>query len=250
MRAMMRCTGLKKRWNVLIVEDDALVAWSIDEVLSLLGFEVVGVATNVGDALRIAEEVRPDLAIFDVRLSGRRDGMRARPSCAIGSACRRCSWRRAKTRRHAGGWPRPARRAASTSRCTTSSSSAWLKGRSPSRIDGLTNRRRRAPSRQPAAPRTIAATPLNTHAEKDSTPHATACAPLDERCERNGPRAPGNRAVARGTSGVVERVRAAPKGGSSEPWPCAGPRPELSGSRLGFISSMSRSASQRSTQLV
>jgi DNA-binding NarL/FixJ family response regulator len=75
MRAMMRCIGLKKRWNVLIVEDDALVAWSIDEVLSLLGFEVVGVATNVGDALRIAEEARPDLAIFDVRLSGRRDGI-------------------------------------------------------------------------------------------------------------------------------------------------------------------------------
>jgi DNA-binding NarL/FixJ family response regulator len=64
-----------RRWTVLIVEDDALVAWSIEEVLTLVGFDVVGVANNIGDALGIAEELRPDLAIFDVRLAGRRDGI-------------------------------------------------------------------------------------------------------------------------------------------------------------------------------
>ena len=46
---------MERRWKVLIVENDPLVAWTMDEVLSLMGFEVVGVATRVSEALRIAE---------------------------------------------------------------------------------------------------------------------------------------------------------------------------------------------------
>src|SRR5215831_6003477 len=64
-----------RRWKVLIVEDDVLIAWSMDEVLTLVGFDVVGVATSVSEALSIAEDTHPDLAIFDVRLAGRRDGI-------------------------------------------------------------------------------------------------------------------------------------------------------------------------------
>src|SRR5262249_28269488 len=41
------------------------------------GLEVVGVATNVKDALRLAKDRWPDVAIVDVRLSGRRDGIDA-----------------------------------------------------------------------------------------------------------------------------------------------------------------------------
>jgi DNA-binding NarL/FixJ family response regulator len=66
---------MQKRWKVLIVEDEPLVAWSMDEVLTLVGFEVVGVAARVSEALHLAEATRPDLAIFDVRLAGRRDGI-------------------------------------------------------------------------------------------------------------------------------------------------------------------------------
>jgi two-component system, response regulator PdtaR len=66
---------MDKRWKVLIVEDEPLVAWSMDEVLTLVGFEVVGVAARVSEALHIAEVTKPDLAIFDVRLAGRRDGI-------------------------------------------------------------------------------------------------------------------------------------------------------------------------------
>jgi DNA-binding NarL/FixJ family response regulator len=69
-----RCP-MERRWKVLIVENDPLVAWTMDEVLSLMGFEVVGVATRVSEALRIAESKNPHLAIFDVRLAGRRDGV-------------------------------------------------------------------------------------------------------------------------------------------------------------------------------
>jgi DNA-binding response OmpR family regulator len=63
------------REKVLIVEDDALIALSMREILTLVGFEVAGVAATVSDALILAENTRPDLAIFDVRLAGRRDGI-------------------------------------------------------------------------------------------------------------------------------------------------------------------------------
>jgi DNA-binding NarL/FixJ family response regulator len=61
--------------KVLIVEDNAVIAFGMREVLSHAGFDVVGTATTVGEALRVAAETRPDVAIMDVRLAGRRDGI-------------------------------------------------------------------------------------------------------------------------------------------------------------------------------
>ena len=61
--------------KVLIVEDDAIEALGMREMLSLVGLEVVGIAACVSDALCLAECTRPDVAIFDVRLAGRRDGI-------------------------------------------------------------------------------------------------------------------------------------------------------------------------------
>jgi two-component system, response regulator PdtaR len=63
------------RAKVLVVEDDAVIAMSMREILSLVGFEVVGVAATVTDALCLAENTKPDVAILDVRLAGRRDGI-------------------------------------------------------------------------------------------------------------------------------------------------------------------------------
>jgi CheY-like chemotaxis protein len=49
---------------------------TLRELLNLIGLEVVGVAASVNDALCLAQKnTQPDLAIFDVRLSGRRDGI-------------------------------------------------------------------------------------------------------------------------------------------------------------------------------
>src|SRR5262245_44701849 len=64
-----------KKARVLIVEDDAMIVLSLHDVLELVGMDVVGVAANVTDALCLAENTRPDVAIFDVRLQGRRDGI-------------------------------------------------------------------------------------------------------------------------------------------------------------------------------
>src|SRR5262245_50080057 len=61
--------------KILILEDDDLVAWSLREMLNLIGYEVTGIAATVNDALSMTQDRRPDLAIVDVRLPGSRDGI-------------------------------------------------------------------------------------------------------------------------------------------------------------------------------
>jgi len=63
--------------KVLIVEDNALIALSLREVLSELGFQVVGTAATMSEALRMAEDTKPDIAVSDIRLAGQHDGTEA-----------------------------------------------------------------------------------------------------------------------------------------------------------------------------
>jgi DNA-binding response OmpR family regulator len=64
------------KWaRVLIIEDELLVAWSLHDVLSLIGCEVTGIAATVSEALILAENTKPDLALVDVRLAGQQDGI-------------------------------------------------------------------------------------------------------------------------------------------------------------------------------
>lgn len=60
--------GLK----ILIVEDEALVAMLIEDVLSDLGHKVAGVAGRLEVALKLAEEAHIDFAIVDLNLNGAR----------------------------------------------------------------------------------------------------------------------------------------------------------------------------------
>ena len=61
--------------SILIVEDEALVASYIKEVLSESGFRVAGVAASGAEALALAAENRPRLALVDIRLTGPIDGI-------------------------------------------------------------------------------------------------------------------------------------------------------------------------------
>jgi DNA-binding NarL/FixJ family response regulator len=72
-------SGAAARGNprILIVEDDFLVATELEYQLSQAGFDVVGVATTAEDAIALAEEHEPSLAVMDVRLAGNRDGVDA-----------------------------------------------------------------------------------------------------------------------------------------------------------------------------
>lgn len=63
--------------RVLIVEDDYVVGLELEAALSEAGFGVVGTANSAQEAVRLAISERPILAVMDVRLVGRRDGVEA-----------------------------------------------------------------------------------------------------------------------------------------------------------------------------
>ena len=63
--------------RVLIVEDDFLIASEIEAALAEAGYHVVGVAPSADEAAGMAAAERPDLAVMDIRLSGKRDGIDA-----------------------------------------------------------------------------------------------------------------------------------------------------------------------------
>lgn len=56
---------------VLVVEDEALIAMTLENCLLDAGYQVLGPAARGSQALRLAENVRPDLALVDINL---RDG--------------------------------------------------------------------------------------------------------------------------------------------------------------------------------
>lgn len=62
---------------VLIVEDEVLLAQGIREVVEDLGHTVCALAHTEADALALAAEHRPDVALMDVRLGTGGDGIAA-----------------------------------------------------------------------------------------------------------------------------------------------------------------------------
>jgi two-component system, response regulator PdtaR len=60
---------------ILIVEDEALVSTYIRNVLEESGFLVCGVASSGPEAVSLASERYPDLALVDIKLAGPMDGI-------------------------------------------------------------------------------------------------------------------------------------------------------------------------------
>src|SRR5687768_4794103 len=62
--------------RVLIAEDEALIRLDLAEMLQEEGYDVVGQAGDGQEAVELAESLRPDLVIMDVKMP-RRDGIDA-----------------------------------------------------------------------------------------------------------------------------------------------------------------------------
>ena len=58
-----------KRNKILVVDDEHLIRWSLEQNLKKQGYDVV-TAGNGEDALRIAREEQPDLVLLDIQLPG------------------------------------------------------------------------------------------------------------------------------------------------------------------------------------
>ncbi len=56
--------------RVVIAEDEAIVRLDLKEILLSAGYDVVGETGRGDDAVRLAEQTRPDLAILDVKMPG------------------------------------------------------------------------------------------------------------------------------------------------------------------------------------
>ncbi len=56
--------------RVLVVEDEVMVSWLLEDMLAELGCEVVGPAAWLGQALAIVDAETFDLAVLDVNLNG------------------------------------------------------------------------------------------------------------------------------------------------------------------------------------
>lgn len=73
--------------KILIVEDEALIAMSIEAILEDNGYDVVEIADDEASALEAAERHNPELALVDMRLAGGDSGLSvARKLNAMGVA--------------------------------------------------------------------------------------------------------------------------------------------------------------------
>ncbi|MFC1836937.1 PAS domain S-box protein [Thermodesulfobacteriota bacterium] len=63
--------------RILIIEDERVIACDLEDILTQAGHEVVGLIDSGEDAAETAEETRPDLALIDIKLRGKVDGIDA-----------------------------------------------------------------------------------------------------------------------------------------------------------------------------
>jgi CheY-like chemotaxis protein len=61
--------------RILLVEDEPLVAFDNEHMLSDAGYEVVGTVDNLADAARLIESEQIDLILSDIKLNGDGDGL-------------------------------------------------------------------------------------------------------------------------------------------------------------------------------
>lgn len=63
--------------RILVVEDESIVAFDIQNLLKKLGYEVPAIVSSGEQAVASAAELKPDLVLMDIRLKGKLDGVQA-----------------------------------------------------------------------------------------------------------------------------------------------------------------------------
>lgn len=65
---MLKNVSENRPARILVAEDEALIRLDLVEMLTEAGYEVVAQATNGVEAIALAKEFKPDLAILDVKM--------------------------------------------------------------------------------------------------------------------------------------------------------------------------------------
>ena len=68
---------MTEKIRIIIVEDEALVAEDLMEMLQGFGYEIPGIADTGEKAIALSEEHQPDLVLMDINLAGAMDGITA-----------------------------------------------------------------------------------------------------------------------------------------------------------------------------
>ena len=63
--------------NILIVDDDILIAESAKFQIKKANYKVAGIAVNAQEAINLAKEKCPDLILMDINLGSSEDGITA-----------------------------------------------------------------------------------------------------------------------------------------------------------------------------
>lgn len=66
-----------KSVNILVVEDDAIIGLNIKTQLQSMGYNVKAIAFSGDEAIRLSEELHPDLVLMDINIQGDMDGIEA-----------------------------------------------------------------------------------------------------------------------------------------------------------------------------
>jgi len=64
-----------RKIKIIVVEDEAMIAMDIQEKLIDMGYEVPLTVDNGLDAIKNAEELRPDIMLMDIVIKGEMDGI-------------------------------------------------------------------------------------------------------------------------------------------------------------------------------
>jgi DNA-binding NarL/FixJ family response regulator len=69
--------SVTRQEKILVVEDDTIIAITIEGRLKQFGYKVVGRASTAQDAIKKTIEFEPDLVLMDIHLKGPIDGIEA-----------------------------------------------------------------------------------------------------------------------------------------------------------------------------
>ena len=68
MNTMNRVSERANRWRIVIADDESLIRLDLREMLTHLGYDVIGEAGDGQSAMELARRLRPDLLIMDIKM--------------------------------------------------------------------------------------------------------------------------------------------------------------------------------------